>query len=130
MSSPIPQPDGADDRILICDLAFEGPHGCFEHERRNGCRFVVDLELHLDTRAAAESDRLRDTIDYGAVAEVVLEIGTGASVFLVERLADRMAQRLLAQFPIRAVSLTLKKLDPPVPGKPQAVGIRIHRTRG
>lgn len=118
------------DRIFVSDLRFTGLHGCFEHERRDGCRFSLDLDLAVDTRAAGRSDRLGDTIDYGAVAEVALAIGTGDSVYLVERLADRIAEALLAAFPsVAGVELTLRKLDPPVPGKPAAVGVRIARRR-
>ena len=119
------------DRILLCDLRFTGLHVCFENERRDGCRFALDLELWVDTRGAAATDALGDTIDSGAVAEVVLAVGTGESVHLVERLADRMASAVLAAFPaVGGLDLTLRKLDPPVPGKPQAVGVRISRTRG
>lgn len=119
------------DRILIHDLAFTGPHGWFEHERINGCRFVVDVILTLDTRPAARSDRLRDTVDYGAVSECLLAVGTGQSVNLLERLAERLAEALLSGFPaIEGVALTLRKLDPPIPGGPAAVGIQIERHRG
>ena len=76
---------------------------------------------------AAQSDRLRDTVDYGAVAELVCRIGTGESVHLVETLADRMATAVLAEFPLAGVTLTLRKLAPPIAGAPRAVGVSITR---
>ena len=91
---------------------------------------MVDVVLTLDTRPAAQSDRLRDTVDYGAVSERLLAIGTGESVRLLERLAERLTDALFADFPrIERVELTLRKLAPPIPGGPTAVGIQIDRHR-
>ena len=131
MSTPNPtEPTRTPDRILIQDLAFSGPHGWFEHERLSGCRFMVDVRLTLDTRPAARSDRLRDTVDYGAVSECLLAVGTGPSVHLLERLAERLVEALLVNFPaVDSVALTLRKLAPPIPGGPAAVGIQIERHR-
>lgn len=115
---------------MIQRLAFTGPHGWFEHERQNGCRFVVDVALTLDTGPAARSDRLRDTVDYGAVSERLLAAGTGESVRLLERLAERLTEVLFEGFPtIERIELTLRKLAPPIPGGPEAVGIQIDRRR-
>jgi dihydroneopterin aldolase len=118
------------DQILVEGLAFTGRHGWFEHERRDGCRFVIDLLLTLDARPAAASDRLADTVDYGAVAQRILAIGQGESVRLLERLSDRIAESLLEAFPrVVRVDLTLRKLDAPIAGAPRAVGVRIVRER-
>ncbi|MCK6570253.1 dihydroneopterin aldolase [Myxococcota bacterium] len=118
------------DQILVEGLAFTGRHGWFDHERREGCRFVVDLVLTLDARPAAASDRLADTVDYGAVVERVLSIGQGDSVRLLERLSERIVDGLLDGFPkVARVELTLRKLDAPIAGAPRAVGVRIVRER-
>ena len=55
------------DRIAIRGLAARGRHGVFDHERRDGQEFGVDLVLWVSTRAAAASDDLADTVDYGAL---------------------------------------------------------------
>jgi dihydroneopterin aldolase len=118
------------DQILVEGLAFTGRHGWFDHERRDGCRFVVDLLLTLDARPAAASDRLADTVDYGAVVERVLHIGQGESVRLLERLSERIVDGLLEGFPkVARVELTLRKLEAPIVGAPRAVGVRIARER-
>ena len=68
-----------------------GHHGVFEHERRDGQPFVIDLTLGLDTAPAAASDDLRDTVDYGSlVAEVKAAVETDP-VDLIETLAQRIA---------------------------------------
>jgi dihydroneopterin aldolase len=118
------------DRILIRGLEFTGHHGVHAHERRDGCRFRVDLDLLTDLRTPGETDRLADTVDYGSVSAVVVEVGTGQSVWLIERLAEAICGRILRDFPaIGRVVLTLHKLAPPVPGAAASVGVRISRER-
>ena len=56
------------DRIELTGLRVRGHHGVFEHERRDGQDFLVDLVVWTDFTAAAESDDLDDTVDYGALA--------------------------------------------------------------
>ena len=74
------------DRIELRGLRVRGNHGVFDHERRDGQDFVIDVTLWTDLRAAAESDDLADTVDYGALALFARDVvagpscrGTGAS---------------------------------------------------
>lgn len=103
------------DRIRIEGLEFHGFHGVPPEERVIGHRYRADVELELDLRAAGQSDDFRQTVDYAQAARVVLEVGTGPSVQLVETLAERMAARLLEEFAIvTAVALSVAKVHPPV----------------
>lgn len=117
------------DQIIVEGLQFVGHHGVFDYERRKGCRFQVDLTLDHDTRGGAKSDRLVDTVDYGAVADAVLAVGRGESCHLLERLAQRMAEAVFEAFPVDRIAITLRKLNAPVDGQPSAVGVRIERAR-
>ncbi len=119
----------AEDEILIEGLEVHGRHGWFAHERETGCRFSIDLVLRFDTASAAASDRLRDTIDYGAVSTEVTHVLAGESVHLLERLADLVCARLLERFDASSIILTLRKLEPQIAGTPRAVGVRIERRR-
>jgi len=89
----------------------------------------VDLVLRFDTRAAASTDRLSHTIDYGAVSAEIKRVFDGDSVHLIERLAAQVCDRLLECFPARSVVLTLRKLQPSIEGAPRAVGVRVERVR-
>ena len=53
------------DELAIHGIECYAHHGVFDFERREGQKFVVDLVLGLDTRPAAASDDLNDTLDYG-----------------------------------------------------------------
>lgn len=87
------------------------------------------MTLEHDAGAGAKSDKLADTVDYGAVADAVLAVGRGESCHLLERLAQRMADAVLDAFPVGRVHITLRKLNAPVDGQPSAVGVVIERVR-
>ena len=65
------------DRIELKGLKVRGHHGVFEHEKRDGQDFLVDLVLWTDFTAAAASDDLADTVDYGALAAFAHDIVSG-----------------------------------------------------
>src|SRR4051794_41972841 len=75
------------DRITLTGLTVRGHHGVFEHERRDGQDFVVDATLWLDSRPAAASDDLADTVDYGGLAERLATGVEGEPGDLIETLA-------------------------------------------
>ena len=119
------------DRIRIEGIEFHGFHGVPAAEREIGHRYRVDVEMELDLRPAALSDDVERTVDYGAAARAVVEEGTGPSVRLVETLAERIAARLLRDYPlIQSVELRVAKLQPPVSVNFQASVIWIRRGRG
>ncbi len=124
---PTPPPRGAFDRIVIEDIRFSGRHGAEESERAAGAWFSVDVELALDLAPAALSDDLGATVDYAAVAQRIVEIGTGQSVSLMERLATLLAEALLKEFSVAEVTLRVKKLS--AKGVRGIPSIQIRRTR-
>ncbi|MFN3651514.1 MAG: dihydroneopterin aldolase [Armatimonadota bacterium] len=118
------------DRIRIEGIELHGFHGVPAAEREVGHRYRVDVTFELDLRAAGETDDFTRTVDYAAAAAAVIEEGTGPSVQLVEALAHRMAQRLLADFPlVGAVELRVAKLKPPTPVLFEAGVVEIRRRR-
>ena len=67
------------DRLAITGIEVFAHHGVFGYERRDGQRFVIDLVLGVDTAAAAASDDLKDTVDYGRVVATVVDAATSAT---------------------------------------------------
>ncbi|MFN8125245.1 MAG: dihydroneopterin aldolase [Candidatus Nanopelagicales bacterium] len=115
------------DRILLRGLRARGFHGVLPEERRDGQEFIVDVELSSDTRAAAASDDLADTVDYAAVAAAVLEVVTGDPVDLIETLAQRIADTCLTFVGVDAVEVTVHKPEAPVGVPFTDVELRIRR---
>ncbi|GAB3854069.1 dihydroneopterin aldolase [Nocardioides maradonensis] len=109
-------PELADDVDVLSVVGIEcwGHHGVFDHERRDGQRFVIDLALAVDTRPAAASDDLRDTVDYGSlVAEVADAVGRDP-VDLIETLAERIATVCLRDRRVEWARVTIHKPDAPI----------------
>lgn len=122
------------DVIELRGLRVIGTHGVLEEEKGRAQPFEVDLDLHLDLRAAGASDALADTIDYGAVASAVAAEVGGPHADLLEHLAERIARAVSAasspaggRARLEAVTVTLRKLRPPVPVDLAVAGVRIHR---
>ena len=120
------------DRILLTGLAFYARHGVLPAEQELGGRFVVDVEAALDLRAAGARDDLAATVDYTAMYEHVRAVVEGAPLHLIEAVAERIAQRLLAQLPLlQGVTVRVHKPAAPIPGAATAaVAVEIHRVRG
>jgi len=103
------------DRIALRGLLVRGHHGVFESERSEGQDFVVDVTLDVDTSAAARSDDLADTTDYGALALTIAGIVSGEPVNLLETLADRVATACLADPRVTSVEVSVHKPAAPIP---------------
>jgi dihydroneopterin aldolase len=115
------------DRILIAGLRERGIHGVLAEEQDRPQPFQVDLELLVDLAPAGSSDALDDTVDYGAVCDAVRRVVAHEHHQLLERLAARIADVCLADERVVAVVVEVRKLQPPVAGELDYVGVRIER---
>ncbi len=124
-------PTGATDGDLIQlrGLRVLGVHGVLPEEQGRAQPFEVDLDLAVDLALASASDRLADTVDYGSVADTAAGIVSGATSYaLLEALAGAIAEATLAaDLRIRAVTVGLRKLQPPLAVDISTVGVRVTR---
>lgn len=126
VSSPSTTPS---DRVVLRGLRGYGRHGVLDSERRLGQSFLVDVVIELDTRQAASSDDVADTVDYSDVAQSVLAIVEGEPVALLEKLAQRICDAVLAHERVQAVDVTVHKPSAPVPAPFDDIAVTIRRTR-
>lgn len=117
------------DRVALRGLKARGHHGVFEHERREGQTFIVDLVLGIDTRPAAAGDNLELTAHYGVIAEEVVAVVQGEPVNLIETLAGRIADACLAHKPVEEVEVVVHKPDAPITVPFDDVTVTIVRSR-
>ena len=115
------------DEITLTGVRAFGRHGVLAHERRDGQHFTVDATLFVSTRRAAETDDVADTVHYGEVAERIVEIVGGDPVNLLERLAARIADDLLARDGVQMVAVTVHKPEAPITVPFQDVSVTIRR---
>ncbi len=130
MTAPVFGADGGLlDQIRLNGLRAKGFHGVFEHERREGQEFVVDVVLHLDTRTAAARDDLAATVDYGGLAIGLADVVRGEPVDLIERLAWMLAERCLEDPRVQVADVTVHKPSAPIPEQFGDVAVTIRRSR-
>ena len=115
------------DRVFIENLTVETVIGIFDWEREIRQAVSLDLEMDFDIRAAAASDRIEDTLDYKAVAKRLIRFVEQSEFQLVETLAQRCAEIVLAEFPVSRLKLRLSK--PGAVRGSSAVGVIIERAR-
>ena len=128
------------DRIALTGLKVRGNHGVFDHEKRDGQDFTCDVTLWLDFGAAAASDDLDDTVDYGAVAQIAHDVIAGPARDLIETVAVEIAEKLLAADDtaaaaasrpplLHAVEVTIHNPQAPIPLEFGDVAVTARRSR-
>jgi dihydroneopterin aldolase len=119
------------DEIVLAGLTFFGTHGVNAEENSLGQRFQIDVTLRLDLAKAAASDHLDDTVSYSAVFKLVRQEVEGQPSKLLEHLAGRLTDVLLAHDSrIRSARVTVTKLNPPIKGSTTGqVSVILERTQ-
>lgn len=104
--------------IELAGIVLHGYHGVLDEERRDGQRFLVDVELDLVHEQASRSDAIDDAVDYRRVVARVRDVSDARAYHLLEAFSAAIADALLEDFPVSAVRVSVRKpdvvLDPPV----------------
>jgi 7,8-dihydroneopterin aldolase/epimerase/oxygenase len=115
------------DRIELRGLRALGVHGVLPEERERAQPFEIDVVLSLDLRAAGETDDLTQTIHYGELAEMIVDVVERESFLLIERLAEHIAKACRADERVREVTVTVCKVRPPVPVEIARIAVTVTR---
>lgn len=100
--------------IRLDGLQVFGRHGVLPEETRLGQKFLIDLVVTVDTARATRDDDYQFAVCYASLCDRVIALAAGEPVRLIETLADRIAQDLLAHFPTIA-RLTVRVNKPGAP---------------
>ncbi|WP_061212839.1 dihydroneopterin aldolase [Syntrophomonas wolfei] len=118
------------DKIMARGLEFKACHGVLAAEKESPQSFLVDLDLFLDIKAAAEQDNLALSVDYDKVFHLVKNIVENQSYNLLETLAEKIAHALLDSFAaLQAVEVQVSKPDAPVKGNFDYFAVKIRREK-
>lgn len=115
--------------VRIRGLEVGGRHGVHEAERVLGQRFVADIDMVLAHDRSTTSDDLADTVDYAMIADDVAEIIAGEPVALLERLCRMIADRVLAEPVVAAVTVTVAKPQVAIRHVLDDVSVTLHVER-
>jgi len=120
--------DRATDRITLTGLEVFAHHGVFDFEREQGQTFIIDAEVRLDLRPAADGDALGATVHYGELAEAIDAAVRRDPVDLIETVAERAAHVALGFSGVRSVRVTVHKPDAPIDLTFRDVSVTVERS--
>jgi len=115
------------DRIIVRGIRALGIHGVLAEEQVRPQPFEIDVELSVDLRAAGSSDDLADTVDYGLLTGAVARVVTNERHQLLERMAERVAEVCRQDNRVTGVTVTVRKLHPPIDVLVDHVAVQVHR---
>jgi dihydroneopterin aldolase len=119
------------DKVFVSGLELDAKHGYYDEERQVGNRFRFDVVVSAPTMKAAKTDDLDETVDYSVIAGLIKQAADGPSAKLVETLAERIAESVIARFAVaEKVWVRVAKLDPPATEGAEHAGVEIERERG
>ena len=97
------------DYITLEQFKLQSIHGHHEHERNVEQEFEVSLKVATDITAAGKSDKLPDTLDFDFLRKCVEEVFASKKFYLVEALAENIAQAILKDARAQEVTISIKK---------------------
>ena len=116
------------DLIRLHGLRLMGVHGALPEEQGRAQPFEVDVDMAVDVATAGRTDILADTVHYGEVSAAIAKVVTGEQHRLLERLATRVADDVLkVDERITSVTVTVRKVRPPLPVDLGSAGVTITR---
>lgn len=115
------------DKIRLTHIVIYAHHGAHEEERTLGQRFEVDVELGMDIEKAAAEDRLELCVDYAKVYNCIHNAVTEKKFYLIEALAQHVADRILHDFDVLEVTIRVRKPSVPIKGSIKHVEVEITR---
>ena len=115
--------------MSLLGLRIFAHHGVLAEEKSAGQEFIVDIALHADLAAAATSDDLADTIDYGALAAAIHERVASEQWNLIERVAGRVADLVMEDERVSAVEVRVHKPSAPIAVPFDDVVVEVRRRR-
>lgn len=114
-------------KIHIENMEFYAFHGHFREEQKVGNKFLVDLILETDMDIPAESDNLKDAVNYQRAYQIV-KLEMEKKSHLLEHIAGRIIKSLYAEMEgIKKVKVKVSKINPPVGGKIGSVSVTMEK---
>jgi len=113
--------------IQLEGMEFYAFHCHYKEEQIVGSRFLVDLTIETDLEKAAESDNLRDAVNYQQ-AYGIIKLQMAQKSHLLENIASRIINALYSEIKgIKRARVKVSKMNPPVGGKVNSVSVIIER---
>jgi len=115
-------------KVVLAGIELYARHGLHAEEEKLGARFVVDVEMEVAFEG--KPDALSSTVDYSAVFRLIHKEATERRFYLIEALAEHLAEEIMRNFPeVRELLLRVHKPHAPLPGVVRDVFVQTSRRR-
>ncbi|PID68129.1 MAG: dihydroneopterin aldolase [Flavobacteriia bacterium] len=115
--------------ITLQNIKIFATHGCLTEEAKIGSEYCVNVRVKADLKPSAQSDLLKDTVDYVALNRIVKEEMAIRSQ-LLEHVAERIINRILKELPmVKKVEVDVAKINPPIGGNVDRVIVTMKGKR-
>ena len=115
--------------IKLKNIRTYSYHGCLIEEGKIGSDYSVDLEIRANLKQSAESDNLKDTVDYVHLNQIVVEEMAIRSN-LLEHVTKRIIVRALNEIEaISKIKVAVSKINPPIGGDVESVTVEMEEER-
>ena len=115
------------DIVRIKNLKILGRHGVYEFEKEKEGLFELDIEMFLDLKKPADTDNLKDTVNYDEAVSIIISIFTEKSYNLIEAVGDKICSKLLKHYPINKVIIKIRKPHAPIKANLDTVEVELER---
>ncbi len=117
------------DKIRILNLRIPAKHGVFDFEKDKDRVFELDIEMHANLNISINSDKLEDTIDYSKVVALTTKIFTESDHNLIESVAGKIGDSLIAKYPIKKATIKIRKPHAPIDAVFDTVEVEVERSK-
>jgi len=115
------------DKVIIKNLLARGIIGVHDWERKRAQNILINITLFTDTHRAAETDDLKDCVNYSTMSKKVLAHAENINRLTVEALANDLAKLCLQENGVEKVIVRVEK--PGAVRFAESVGVEIERSR-
>ena len=112
--------DSVTDIVSIRDLRVSTVIGVYDWEREIEQALTFAVDMAADVTKAASKDDIKDALDYSAIAHTVKCVVIEGKFQLIESAAERVAQRLMADFGLAWVRVEVVKPIEPRATRPRS----------
>ena len=118
------------DKIRIDDIKIFAYHGVLPEEKKNGQYFYVSAELRLDLKKAGISDKLKCTVNYAEVTDLIQDTFVETNYDTIEAAAEAVLEAILNNYSIiKSATIKVRKPDAPIDAEFRDVSVEITRSK-
>lgn len=113
------------DLVFIRGFRVSTIIGVYDWERQVKQNLIFNVDMANDVRKAAAEDDIEHALDYSAVTKRIEQFVTEGKFNLLETVAERLAEALMAEFRIPWLRLEVEKPFPLAGG--HSAGVAVER---